>query len=228
MTVRIVLQARTTSSRLPAKALLPLGGIPLAVLCARRLRRGRIDVIVATSVDRNDDELTDTLRAAGLNVVRGSLDDVASRFIVASRDLADDDILVRATGDNPAADHDVVRAVLDDFAASDGDYLAMTSYGTVSYGGLVEVFWLGALRTIYEAGIDAYTAEHVTSVLAARNAVPVPDPARFDLGLGATRVTVDTLDDYLIAARAFRAFDDVVALSWQTAVARMHAIRTGA
>ncbi len=55
---RVVIQARTTSSRLPAKALLPLGGIPMAVLVAQRVARsGAFDVVVATSIEPEDDLL---------------------------------------------------------------------------------------------------------------------------------------------------------------------------
>ena len=58
---RIVLQARTTSTRLPAKVLLPVGGRSLAVLAAERVARNGADVVVATSVGVEDDLLASTL-----------------------------------------------------------------------------------------------------------------------------------------------------------------------
>ena len=55
--VRIVLQARTSSHRLPAKSLLPVAGVPLAVLCAHRLGSTGREVVLATSTERSDDLL---------------------------------------------------------------------------------------------------------------------------------------------------------------------------
>ena len=227
MTVRIVLQARTTSTRLPAKVLLPVGGLPLAVLCARRLGRGGLPLVLATSSDPSDDELVDTVAGAGVAVVRGPLDDVFARFALASKDLGDDDVLIRATADNPVPDHELVSEMLADFQATGVDYLGMRSYRDVPYGAAVEVIRLGALRAV-AATVDAHAREHVTSGLAARPPADVPNPGRLDVGLGPVRVTVDTLEDYLVAARAFRGEAGAVAMPWRDAVRRMDAVRTRA
>jgi len=74
--LRIVLQCRLSSSRLPAKVLLPVGGLPIAVLAAKRAMRGGKDLVLATSVEPSDDLLADAATRHGVPVMRGPLDDV--------------------------------------------------------------------------------------------------------------------------------------------------------
>ena len=51
----IVIQARTSSARLPGKALLPIRGIATTVLAAKRAANQGHQVVVATSIDPSDD-----------------------------------------------------------------------------------------------------------------------------------------------------------------------------
>lgn len=98
--LRIVIQSRVTSSRLPGKALLPVAGFPSVVLCALRAANWNIPVTVATSTDPTDDIIQSVLQVKGINVCRGSLDDVLDRYIYASRDMDNEDFVVRFTADN--------------------------------------------------------------------------------------------------------------------------------
>ena len=101
----IVIQARTGSTRLPGKALLPIKDIPTAVLVAQRAANQGHPVVVATSVEQSDDALCKVLTEAGIPVARGPLDDVLGRFLMVARDLGDDDWIVRLTGDNLPKEH---------------------------------------------------------------------------------------------------------------------------
>src|SRR5690349_24219800 len=102
--VRVVMQARTSSSRLPGKAMLPIAGVPMVVLAARRAGNQGHQVVVATSDESSDDDLADLCESDGLAVVRGPLDDVLGRFVIASEDLDDADVIVRLTADNVVPD----------------------------------------------------------------------------------------------------------------------------
>ena len=101
-----IIQARSSSSRLPRKSLMPIAGIPLAHLCAIRAKNDFSRLIVATSNEASDDDLAKMLLEAGVEVFRGSLTNVLSRFIdiVDSHMLADEDAIIRLTGDNPIVD----------------------------------------------------------------------------------------------------------------------------
>src|ERR1700722_11838610 len=122
--VRIVLQARTSSRRLAAKVLLPIAGVPLAILCPKRLGSTGLPVILATSHERSDDMLALMAVQAGVNVFRGSLDNVLDRFVRCVGDMQDADRVVRATADNPLPNGEFVDALLDRFGRGTGEYLA--------------------------------------------------------------------------------------------------------
>lgn len=82
MTVIALLQARTSSTRLPGKVLKPLLGEPMILRQIERLRRVRnIDRLMVVTSDRpSDDPLAVCCEGAGVEVFRGSLDDVLDRF----------------------------------------------------------------------------------------------------------------------------------------------------
>ena len=207
MHTRVVLQARVSSSRLPAKVLLPIAGIPLAVLCAKRIMRTGLDLVLATSDDNSDDVLVDVAEKYNLKVCRGSLDNVLRRFIDAVQDLSDEDIVVRVTADNPITDALFVETLIDTFKCADVDYLGTWSpVDALPYGLSAEIMTAGVLRRAHEAVNSSYEREHVTPWVR-QNA-----RARFVNGLDITeqkdlsyvRCTVDTLDDYITACSVFK------------------------
>ena len=210
---RVVVQSRLNSSRLPGKALMTIGGIPLVELVARRASRGGHEVVVATSDEHYDTRIADHLRAAGIPVMRGELDDVLGRFVHATDDLDPDDRVVRLTGDNPVMDADVIDELLTAMDASGHDY-GRVDIDVVPEGLGAEGFWVRDLRRAAEATQDPYDREHVTPWLRRHlgellftPAANPGEPKRF-------RCTVDTLDDFDRASRLFAQVDDPVAAPW--------------
>jgi spore coat polysaccharide biosynthesis protein SpsF (cytidylyltransferase family)/aryl-alcohol dehydrogenase-like predicted oxidoreductase len=204
---RIVLQARMTSSRLAAKSLLPVGGLPLAVLCAKRLATAGHEVVLATSVEATDDLLATTAAEAGVRVFRGSLGDVQQRFLDCIADLSDGDLVVRATADNPFPDGAFVEALLAEREATGLDYLGTASPADgLPYGLSAEVFTVGALRLAACGEQSSEAREHVTVDLR-RNAGAAGAVRRgwlFAEDHSRLRVTIDTFEDYLAMACLFR------------------------
>src|SRR5882757_8462135 len=136
-----ILQARTTSSRLPRKALLDVGGYPTAVLAASRAGNRDMQTIVATSDDPSDDELAAILRTHNLNTFRGPLEDVLGRYYLASADLGESDRIVRLTGDNVVPDGEFVQGLARAFADSGLEYLTTDSLkARLPYGLGAEAF----------------------------------------------------------------------------------------
>ena len=95
-----ILQARTNSSRLPGKVLLPINGIPLVVLAAQRASNTGIEVVVATSTETTDDALADLLSLHGIKYYRGSLDNTLDRIVSALSKYDDSCLVFRLTADN--------------------------------------------------------------------------------------------------------------------------------
>ncbi|MHB1472267.1 MAG: cytidylyltransferase domain-containing protein [Dermatophilaceae bacterium] len=220
MRINAVIQARAGSTRLPAKVLADLGGRPVLEWVVRAARSARqIDeVIVATSTLAADDVVADLAESLGVVVVRGSEDDVLSRF-VAALDAHPCDALVRLTADCPLLDPTLVDAVAGAWAATPThDYVSTVLVRCLPRGLDVELVTASALRAVDRTAVG-HDRVHVTSAVYA-------DPTEFALlGLCVTppandlRVTLDTLEDLVLLralvaelADAPPAWRDVVAL----------------
>lgn len=165
MTTVGIVQARTTSTRLPRKVLLDLAGAPLIVRMLERVSRATaLDALwLATSTDQSDDELARIVEAGGVPVFRGALEDVLSRFQAVAQ-LTGADVVVRLTGDCPLHDPDVIDAAVRLFRDSAGalDFLSNTLQPTYPDGLDVEVVGRAALEQAHREATLAVEREHVT------------------------------------------------------------------
>jgi spore coat polysaccharide biosynthesis protein SpsF len=163
-----VLQARSTSSRLPGKVLLPLAGAPMIVRQIERVAHAaRIDrLVVATSDDASDDELARVVAAAGAPVHRGPLNDVLARFIGALAAFGPATHVVRLTGDCPLADPAVIDATVAKVVADGADYGSNTPpHRTFPKGLDVECMTSTALVKAERRAASPEEHEHVTWAL---------------------------------------------------------------
>lgn len=161
-----IVQARTSSSRLPGKVLANLANKPMIIYQLERIKRcKKIDkIILATSSSSEDDVLASAVRAAGYDVFRGSLNDVLDRFRTCASDH-DPRAVVRLTGDCPLTDHMLIDELVDAFYQGNWDYLsncALDRQLSVPDGFDVEVFRADILeRAAREAQLPS-EREHVT------------------------------------------------------------------
>lgn len=207
--LRIVIQSRLSSSRLPAKAMLTLAGMPMVVLAARRAASTGVDVIVATSDAAEDDVIAATLADHDIACFRGPLDDPLERFRGATEDLNDADVVIRMTADNCVPDG---RLVLDLVSAMKDDYIRTDS--RLPYGVSAEAFTVRVLRDAAASAVDLSDREHVTPWIRrhTRDQSFMPDNAQFGRGI---RCTVDTFDDYVRAARVLNSVEEPQAVGWR-------------
>lgn len=215
---RVVIQSRLNSSRLPGKAMLTMGGMPLIELVARRASRTGHEVVVATSVEDYDGQISTHLESVGITVVRGSLDDVLGRFVVACEGLADDDFVVRLTGDNPLSDADLVDELIEATLAS-GHVYGRVDMERVPEGLGAEVFTAAAVRDAAAQATDAYDREHVTPWLRRTLGEHLFAPEGPPMDIHAYRATVDSLSDYVRVSRLFGHIDDAVTVPWRSLMA---------
>lgn len=160
-----VIQARMGSTRLPGKVLRALGGRPvLAWVVAAAHRSGACDeVVVATTTEDADDPVAALAADLGATVVRGDVDDVLSRYLLAV-EATDAAVVVRLTADCPLLDPRVIRLCVRAFEPELLDYLSTNHPRTLAHGLDVEVASAAALRRADEeaTGVDRV---HVTSYL---------------------------------------------------------------
>ena len=96
----VLLQARSSSSRLPQKSLLKIKKLPLIGFIYKRIKSKKYKVVVLTSKDKSDDYFSNVLEYFRINFFRGSLKNVKKRFLNYTKEYNDNDIIVRLTGDN--------------------------------------------------------------------------------------------------------------------------------
>ena len=162
----VVVQARTSSRRLPGKVLAEVAGKPLLVYLIERMRRCRRagGLVVATSEDPSDADIAALCRRLDLPCVRGPLDDVAARFLKAA-DALGAEAVVRVNGDSPLLDPALVDTTIALFdAAPPCDLCTNAFVRTFPKGQGVEVIAVEALRRAAAAATDAEAQEHVTPV----------------------------------------------------------------
>ena len=223
MRINAVIQARAGSTRLPGKVLADLGGRPVLEWVVRAARAAsQIDeVVVATSTVTVDDVVADLAESLGVPVVRGSEDDVLSRF-VAALDAHPADALVRLTADCPLLDPTLIDAVAGAWAAAPThDYVSTILVRCLPRGLDVELVTAEALRAV-DRMATGHDRVHVTSALYA-------DPTAYRLlGVCVTppaddlRVTLDTQED-LVLLRALVAVLPDAPPSWRDVVAVLRA-----
>jgi spore coat polysaccharide biosynthesis protein SpsF len=217
-----IVQARTTSSRLPGKVLRPLAGEPMVLRQLERIGRAtRLDgIVVATSDDPSDDDLAILLADAGYDYVRGPLDDVLGRFIVAL-DEYQPDVVVRLTADCPLISPRVIDLVVERFHSSTADYVSNTMEPTYPDGLDVEVITASTLREVAAVSTDVHEREHVTLGIYRRtdrfSVENCADPAERDNSQ--LRWTVDNAGDFAFVSEIYQQlfpaefeYEDVLAL----------------
>jgi spore coat polysaccharide biosynthesis protein SpsF (cytidylyltransferase family) len=198
-----IIQARLSSSRLPRKSLMPIAGIPLAHLCAIRAKNDFSRLIVATSNEASDDDLAEMLLEAGVEVFRGSLNNVLSRFIDIADDhlLSDEDAIIRLTGDNPIVDGKFLEILKSHWERLELDYLSAEPKDIENSawpkGLSAEFVKVGLLRNSFMLDKSGGNLEHVTQYVRANT----PNKAFGDEVTGLHFVKklylgVDDYDDY--------------------------------
>ncbi|MBM3560846.1 MAG: hypothetical protein FJX53_13430, partial [Alphaproteobacteria bacterium] len=150
-----VLQARTSSSRLPGKVLRPLQGRPMLERQIERiLRSRRLDrLVVATSDHPEDDPIEALCRTLGVDCFRGALEDVLDRFYRAAASRRPDHV-VRLTGDCPLCDPEIIDRVVAHHLEGGYDYTCNVLEPTFPDGLDVEAMTWASLETAWrESGL---------------------------------------------------------------------------
>ena len=155
-------QARTNSSRLPGKMLMPFGSSSLASFVMKRcslLDKLVDDVVLLTSNEASDDELAQLISREGFKVFRGSLNNVLLRYIDCANHYKADTV-VRVCGDSPFVDLNMIEIMLKHI--SEGfDYVSLDPVGNVA-GFDSEVVKLESLVKSFNSTQASQDLEHVT------------------------------------------------------------------
>ena len=159
----LITQARTGSTRLPGKVLKEIGGKSLLQIHLDRLVNCKnvSEIIVATTVNEEDNVIFDKAIEWGYSASRGSESDVLDRFYQAVKDKSADWI-VRVTSDCPLIDPELVDDVIRFAQDNNTDYCSNGFVENYPDGQDVEVFKFSALKLAWENALLKSEREHVT------------------------------------------------------------------
>lgn len=158
----VLLQSRSSSERLPFKALLKIKKLPLINFIYKRIKSKNYKTVVLTSNDKSDDYLSWLLNEKKINFYRGSLNNVKKRFLDYTKKNNDEDIIVRVTGDNILVDNKIINNSINQLINRKKNYLYTNPRLTGLPNGIsVEVFKLKILRENKDN--SKINREHVTN-----------------------------------------------------------------
>ncbi len=208
----VIIAARTGSSRLPGKALLPLMGIPMINFLIRRLRASHLadTMILATTDLKEDDQLAEVAEKEEIEVFRGDSDDVVKRYVDAANAFAID-YVVRITGDCPFVDATTLDYCLE--KCNTWNYFDLATTKTLFPVGIdYEIFNAKTLNKIHHNGkLNKEEREHLTLHF-------YNNEHLFDINklhppkkwvCREQTFTIDTEDDYQRAQKLVQSFPDI-------------------
>ena len=211
MKISAIIQARTSSTRLPKKVLLNLPhdtNITVLQQVIRRLKKSKkLDsIILATTDEKEDNVLVDIAEKEAINYFRGSKYNVLERFYFAAKQFKVD-IIVRITSDCPCVDPKIVDMLINTHIEADADYTANTIERGIFIQGLdAEIIKYNSLEKAFYNATKEYEKEHVCpyiyktkpelfkiNIVSAYEKLYAPD----------IRVTIDTIEDYTLLCAVF-------------------------
>jgi spore coat polysaccharide biosynthesis protein SpsF len=222
MRVVAVIQARTGSSRLPSKVLLPLGGRPVLVRMLERVSAAtQLDeVVVATTWLEEDLPIRELAAGLGISCVAGHPTDLLDRHLAAAR-ASEADAVVKLPSDCPLIDPGVIDEVVTFYRRHGPHYDFVSNLHPASWpdGNDVEIMRRDVLELAAREATRSIDREHTTpffwdqperfrvaNVSATRWGGAGGDPKR-DLS-STHRLTLDYPEDHALLAEVFAALHE--------------------
>lgn len=192
-----ILQARMSSSRLPGKVLKEVDGKPILSYEIDRIKQAKKieKLVLATSVNPEDDPLEQLAISNGIECFRGDLYNVLKRYYDCAV-LYQANTVVRLTGDCPIIDPTIIDEVITLYENEKADYSSNTLKRTYPDGLDVEVFRFEALEKAFWNAQSESDKEHVTKYIYTH-----PDDFQLigltnDIDYSYIRWTLDNIDDF--------------------------------
>lgn len=203
--IAFIVQARMQSTRLPGKILMPLpfnSNVPVLGRIVQTLKTSKTKhtILVATSVNPENDLVETFCKEYGIDCFRGAEDDVLSRFTTLLQ-TGDFDIVVRLTGDNPFIDAEQLDEVLEQHLASGADYSFTKG---LPLGMNFEIVSASVIESLASKKLNDQDREHVTLYIRNSGLYNLNCIESFAKeSYKSIRLTVDYPSDYLVASALF-------------------------
>lgn len=194
----LVVQCRVSSTRLPGKALLPLGERTVLDWTLRSMKKVAADEYYVATDEESFEQLSPVAKRNGFKIFAGPLDDVLKRFCLLI-EKTEADTVIRATADNPFLFFDAASSLLEAYEkrllSEPCDYI---TYEGLPHGSGVEIFNAKSLLKAFELTSESYDHEHVGPALYRHpenfKSVFITAPKKWNFP--DIRTTIDTEFDY--------------------------------
>lgn len=198
MKIIVGVQCRLSSTRLPGKALLPLGGKTVLDWTLSAMRKVPADEYWVATDDDSFASLAPVCERNGFQIFKGPLEDVLERYCLLIEKTGADAV-VRATADNPFLFYEAASSLVEQYKrrseTSKCDYI---TYQNLPHGSGVEMFNAHSLLEARKLTSDPFDHEHVGPSLYnhPENFTSIMIPSPDEWSYPKFRTTIDTKADY--------------------------------
>jgi len=204
----VVLQARMSSSRFPGKVMAQINGHPMIYWEISRISKAKLvnKIVVVISNQSSDDILADYLDSIHQEYIRGSLDNVLSRYVKAE-EIYNPSAIIRLTADCPLVMPELIDQYLEIFHKEDFEYLSNTIELSYPDGLDIEIIAPGIFKKLLEFSLSKEEKEHVTLGIYSRKDKFRTYNVSNKTNISQFRWTVDTSDDLAFVKSIYAHFE---------------------
>tara|TARA_B100001057_G_scaffold501302_1_gene623587 strand:+ start:3850 stop:4596 length:747 start_codon:yes stop_codon:yes gene_type:complete len=161
--IHCIVQARLSSTRLPAKIFLTGCRKTLIEHLIERLKFSKkiSEIIIATPKTSKHNFFSTFFDKKKYNIFFGSENNVLERYYNCAKKFKSD-IIIRVTSDCPLMDHRIIDEMINYFHKNECDYLSNVRPRNYPLGLDVEIFSFSALKKTYLNANKIFDKEHVT------------------------------------------------------------------
>jgi spore coat polysaccharide biosynthesis protein SpsF (cytidylyltransferase family) len=212
MKIGVIIQARTGSTRLPNKVLLPFYEKETILdIIVKKLKELQLPIVLATSTSTSDNILREFAEKHGVYFFQGDEHNVLKRFVDAAVEF-DFDVIIRVCADNPFLSIEFAKQLVESYKRNPVEYSSFFTSQHIPvikthYGVFVEIVKLTALQKVLDLTTEKLYLEHVTNFIYAHpnlfsiSSLPMPFPECDHI-----RLTIDTLDDFNFVNDIYRQY----------------------
>ncbi len=197
MKIVAIVQARTASTRLPAKVLLPLAGKSVLARQLERVRRSQLidEIVVATTTDPSDDLIVSMCQSEDVRWFRGDVNDCLDRHYQCALDCKAD-VVMKVPSDCPLIDPAIIDKVARFYTENSSryDFVSNLHPPTWPDGNDVEILPIHILEEAWRKATKDYEREHTTPYIWDRPAEYRSATVRWETGMDYSKTHRWTLD----------------------------------
>lgn len=192
----IIVLCRYNSSRLPGKILREINGKPILQYIIERLNdlKEEYPFVICTSQEATDDPIVNFCIENGIKYFRGSLDNVALRFLNCAKENGFNNA-VRINGDNLFLDDTLIKSVIEIIESKELNFISNVKDRTFPKGMSIEIVDTAFYESSYPFFKDG-DFEHVMTYFYRGNLDKIEFVYNEKPMISTVNLAIDTLEDF--------------------------------